>query len=309
MKTSPPDLVQDDKSVIVDQLDQDLNNMMLQALLHSLYTGIVAVTLWIISSSPKHLCSTFLRTIIITLFILLTIPFRINWALECHAFIEHGNNYYSRLTVLLEVGPWWKACFLANRLTGSISTFIVDLTIIWCCWVLWECQWRVIFVPMVCAVVGMVMKVMQMVSAFHGSPDDIHKTGVFAAQIDWSLIYIFLTLATTVLCMVLIIYRIVWHAPRMSATRRIIEMLIESNLESANYADIIAMYVKVITPTLLVGRVSAHANANRRREQMVAMWENHPPLVSCFREEGTDNGHRPDDGHQTASGLSDKEMV
>lgn len=108
------------------------------------------------------------------------------------------------------------------------------------------------------------MKIMQMVSAFpgHNSPGDISRTGVFAAQIDWSLIYIFLTLATTVLCTVLIIYRIVWHAPRVSATRRIIEMLIEScalyslsliiyialvsrNLESSYCADIIATYVRV----------------------------------------------------------------
>ncbi|SJL15463.1 uncharacterized protein ARMOST_18961 [Armillaria ostoyae] len=236
------------------------------------------------------------------------IPFGINWALERYAFIEHGDNYYSRLTALLEVGPWWKACSLANGLTGGISTFIVDLTIIWRCWVLWERQWRVIFVPMVCAVVGMVMKIMQMVSAFHNSHDDISKTGVFEAQIDWSLIYIFLTLATTVLCTVLIIYRIVWHAPRMSATRRIIEMLIESNLESSYYADIIATYVRAIAPTLLVGRVSAHANANRRREQMVAQWENHPPLVGCFRE-GNDNSHSPDDGDQMVSGLSGKETV
>ncbi len=37
---------------------------------------------------------------------------------------------------------------------------------------------------------------------------------------------------------------------------------------------------------------------------MVAMWESHPPLVGCFREEVNDNSLNPDYGHQTMSGSS-----
>lgn len=183
------------------------------------------------------------------------------------------------------------------------------------------------------------MKIMQMLSTFHNFPG-INPTRVFAAEIDWSLIYILLTLTTTLLCTLLIIYRIVCHAPEISTSQKIIEILIQSsaitslslivylalvsrNSESGFYADMIAAYIRVsfhwvpfvlrfdtfkaIAPTLLVGRVSAHANAILQRQKMVVMWENHPPLVGCFREEDTNNSH--DDGHQTSSGSSSKETV
>ncbi|KAK0429768.1 hypothetical protein EV421DRAFT_2025793 [Armillaria borealis] len=326
MDAQPPDISQDEKNILFGVLDMNINTMILQALLHGLYTGIVAVTLWTIFSSPRQLHSISLCIIIITLYILSTIPFGINWAFERSAFIKHGNNYYCVFMALVDLGPWRRGYFLANGITGGISVLLVDITIIWRCWVLWDRQWRVIFVPMVCVAVGTVMKILQTLSNIHKFTEDNSKTGHFAAETDWTLIYVFMTLATTLLCTLLIIYRIVCHAPRMTASRKIIEMLIEScamysisliiyvalvsrNLESSYYADIIAAYVRPIAPTLLVARVSAHANTSLRREQMVAQWENHPPLVGCFREEDTNNSHHSDDDHQTVSGLSGKETV
>ncbi|KAK0430832.1 hypothetical protein EV421DRAFT_2041574 [Armillaria borealis] len=326
MDAQPPDISQDEKSILFGVLDLNMNTMILQALLHGLYTGIVVVTLWTIFSSPRRLHSVFLCIIIITLYILPTIPFGINWTFERSAFIEHGNNYYCVFMALVDFGPWWRAYVLANGITGGIGALLVDMIIIWRCWVLWDRQWRVIFVPMFCVAVGTVMKILQTRSNIDKFTEDNSKTGHFAAETDWTLIYVFMTLATTLLCTLLIIYRIVCHAPRMTASRKIIEMLIEScamyslsliiylalvsrNLESSYYADIIATYVRPIAPTLLVGRVSAHANTSLRREQMVSQWENHPPLVGCFREEDTNNSHRPDDGDQMVSGLSGKQTV
>ncbi|PBK62560.1 hypothetical protein ARMSODRAFT_1024760 [Armillaria solidipes] len=326
MEAPPADISQDEKNIFFSVLDLNMNTMILQALLHGLYTGIVAVTLRVIFSSPRRLHRSFLYIIIIMLYVLPTIPFGINLAFVRRAFIEHGDNYYSVFSAFVDFCPLHTAYLLANGITGGISVLLVDITIIWRCWVLWDRQWRVILVPMGCVVVGTVMKILQTLSNIHKFTDDTSKTGAFAAEIDWTLIYVLLTLATTLLSTLLIIYRIVWHAPELSAARKIIEMLIEScavyslsliiylalvsrNLESAYYADIIAVYVRPIAPTLLVGRVSAHANTSLRREQMVAQWENHPPLVGCFREEDTNNTHRPDDGHQTVSGLSGKETV
>ncbi len=182
------------------------------------------------------------------------------------------------------------------------------------------------------------MKAMQIFSAYNDFTNDSSESTHLDTKIDWPLIYILLTLVTTLVCTILIAYRILRHAPGMSASRKIVETLIESsvmysisliiylvlvskNSESGYYTDIIAAYVKVrfnfcllpvedlkfykaIAPTLLVGRISAHANAGSRRQQMVAMWENHPPLVGCFREEGTDHNHNPDDGHQMVSESS-----
>ncbi len=91
---------------------------------------------------------------------------------------------------------------------------------------------------------------------------DIGNSRVFTADIDWTLIYLSLTLTTTLLCTLLIVYRIVRLALGVSSYGKIIEIVIESsamysltlivylalvarNLESSFYADIIAAYVKV----------------------------------------------------------------
>ncbi|PBK62102.1 hypothetical protein ARMSODRAFT_1025039 [Armillaria solidipes] len=336
MQASPPDLSQDDRRFIFDLLDMSLNTTILESLLQGLYTGIVAVTLWTIFSSPKLLRSTFLLNVIITLYFLSTIAFSMKWAFERRAFIEHGYNYYRVYIASLDGGPWWRANYLVGGITGGISTLLVDITIIWRCWALWDRQWRVVFIPIICTAVATVMKAMQIYSGFRKSTNDFSIP--FAADINWSLIYVVLMLATTVMSTLLIVYRIVRHAPGMSASRKIIEMLIESsalysisliiylalasqNSESGYYADTIAAHVRVslhpqfhtvkdlkppkaIVPTFLVGRVSAHANASSHRQKMIAMWENHPPLVGCFREEVTDNNHSPDDGQQTVPGSS-----
>ncbi|KAK0185435.1 hypothetical protein F5146DRAFT_1165124, partial [Armillaria mellea] len=248
------------------------------------------------------------------------------WAFGHRGLIAYGNNCRTTYSALLDNSSSLRAYYLINDIAGGMSTLLVDLTIIWRCWVLWERRWRVIFIPILCAISSIIMKVMQMRSTFANLPDNTKEVGQFAAEIDWSLLYILLMLATTLICTLLIVYRIVRHARRTSTSLKVIEMLIESsaiyslslivylalvskNSESSYYADTIVTYVKLIAPTLLVGRVSAHANTSLRRQQMVAMWENHPPLVGCFGEEGTNNSHHPDDGDQMVSGSSGKETV
>ncbi|PBK96136.1 hypothetical protein ARMGADRAFT_1142865 [Armillaria gallica] len=315
METSPLDLCQNDRNIIFYQLDLNLNRLILQALLHGLYTGIVAVTLWNIFTAPKHLQSTFLRTIIFMLYILSTISLAMSWAFGRRAFIRYGKNcYYTVFAALVDYGPWWRANYVVGDVTGGISTFLVDITIIWRCWRLWNRQWRVIVVPILCAVAG---------------TDNVSKTNVFEVDINWALIYILLTLAIALLCTFLIIYRILRHAPEIATSRKIIAMLIESlalyslsliiyialvsrNLKASYYADTIAAYIRAVAPTLLVGRVSAYANTISARQKMVTMWETHPPLVGCFRDEDTNNSsgcHCLDDRHQTSSGSSGKETV
>lgn len=121
---------------------------------------------------------------------------------------------------------------------------------------------------------------MQILSIFLSITQDISKTGGFAADIDWVLIYLSLTLATTIVCTLLIVYRIIRHAPRMNASRKIIEMLIESsamyslslivylalvsrNSESSYYADIIMAYTKVQLSCIPFGRGSEISQDHR----------------------------------------------
>ncbi len=78
----------------------------------------------------KRLHGTFLRTIIIMLYILSTIMFTMTWAFVCRAFIQYGDNYYSVFSALMDDGPWWRASFLIGSITGGISTLLVDVTIV-----------------------------------------------------------------------------------------------------------------------------------------------------------------------------------
>ncbi|KAK0185430.1 hypothetical protein F5146DRAFT_1165116 [Armillaria mellea] len=321
METPSSGLSENVKSIIFHQLDVNFNHLIVQALLHGLYTGIVAVTLHNIFSSPKRLRSTFLRVIIISLHFLLTISLATYWSFVRRAFIQYGKNYNIVFHALVDNSPWWQANYFIGNISGGIGTFLVDITIIWRCWTLWDHQWRIILAPLLCAMAGTVMKAMEIIQT-HASHTNISNSNRFFPEIDWPLLYIFLTLATSLICTALIIYRVIRYAPRISTSRKIIAMLIDSlsiysvslivyiglvlkNTKSTSYADIISAYIKVIAPTLLVIRVSAYTNTISARQKMVAMWENHLPLVGCFRETDTNNisgCQCLDDGHQISSG-------
>ncbi|KAK0432306.1 hypothetical protein EV421DRAFT_2040739 [Armillaria borealis] len=261
MESPPTDLSQYERNVIFDTLDLSLNRTILQSLLQGLYTLIVATTLWTTFSSPKKSGNAFFLTVIIILYVLTTVAFGFGWAYERRAFIQNGDTFFNVFFALQAISPWWRAFQLVDGISGGMSTFIVDVTIIWRCWVLWERRWRIILIPGLCAIVGIIAKSLQIRSIFINTTSDIGNTGGFAADTDWALIYISLTLTTTLLCTLLIVYRIVRLASRVSSYGKIVEIVIESsamysltlivylalvarNLESGFYADIIMAYVK-----------------------------------------------------------------
>ncbi|PBK62582.1 hypothetical protein ARMSODRAFT_1008220 [Armillaria solidipes] len=141
----PPDLSQNDKTVIFNALDMTLNGLILEGFLQGVYTGVIAVTLWTMFRSPRQ-HGTFLCTIIIMLYVLMTISFVMDWLFYHRAFIGHGYNYYNN-------SPWWLAYYLIDSISGGITTILVDITVIWRCWMLWDRQWQVALIPIMCALV------------------------------------------------------------------------------------------------------------------------------------------------------------
>ncbi|KAK0185438.1 hypothetical protein F5146DRAFT_1143893 [Armillaria mellea] len=283
MATPLPSLSQDNKNTVFDTLDMSLNRMALEAWLHGLYTGIVAVTLWTIFSSPHRSSSIFLRTMIITLYVILTIGFSLDWAFARFAFIEYGNNYYSVFTALVDDSEFWRVYFLFDGVAGGINTILVDIIIIWRCWTVWDRQWRMVFLAIVCVIVGAAMRTMQILSDFNIPAGDISKDAVFA-NIDWPLIYILMMLTTTLMCTVLIVYRIIRLAKKIILFRDIIAALIESaamytlvlimylamtaaNIAANNYTEIFMIYVQVIAPTFLVLRVASRSDSSPGDEE------------------------------------------
>ncbi len=59
-----------------------------------------------------------------------TILVGVNWAFLHRAFIGHGDNCSTVYETYVDLGPWWKAYYLVSGITGGISTFLVDITIV-----------------------------------------------------------------------------------------------------------------------------------------------------------------------------------
>ncbi|PBK62106.1 hypothetical protein ARMSODRAFT_1089271 [Armillaria solidipes] len=307
MESPPADLSQYERDLIFDSLDLNFNRMILESLFQGMYTLIVAITLWTTFSAPKKSGNSFLLSVVITLYVLTTVAFGVDWAYQRRAFIQNGENFFTVFFALQAISPWWNAYQLVISISGGLSTFIVDVTIIWRCWVLWGRQWRIVLIPGLCAIVGTIAKSLQIHSVFVNTTSDIGNTGGFAADIDWALIYLSLTLATTLLCTILIVYRIVRLSSGISSYRKIVEIVIESsamysltliaylalvakNLESSYYADIIMAYIKVIAPTLLIGRVAAGSNSSSSSEVIVNSTRDRSSVLSRFmaRKQETD---------------------
>ncbi len=64
------------------------------------------------------------------LYVLATISFAIDWVFGRRAFIAYGDNYYTVFSALMDDGPWWRACFLVDAITGGGSTLLVGITIV-----------------------------------------------------------------------------------------------------------------------------------------------------------------------------------
>ncbi|KAK0219974.1 hypothetical protein IW262DRAFT_992010 [Armillaria fumosa] len=259
----------DENSVYMFQfLDTQLNCGMLYALLHGVYTGILAVTLWNIFTKKQWSIRRAPVLVIILLYVLITISFGVGWSSMHAAFIGNGQTFR---TVYLKLNSI-QAFYLETGITASAGTTLADLYMIWCCWKVWGRRWLIILLPILFLLSAMVSKIMALYHEyFNESP------GVFPV------LYTSFILATTLWCTLFIIHRILnvtrfrqglGAEGRLGAFHRYVEALVESSaLYSVSltlflafairddlrmhYFDIVAGIVKGISPTLLVGRITA----------------------------------------------------
>ncbi|KAK0238200.1 hypothetical protein EDD85DRAFT_952368 [Armillaria nabsnona] len=266
----PSDLTDDDKVSFFQLLDAQLNSTILYTLLHGIYTGILAVTLWNIFINKCWPIRRALVVVIIFLHALITINVAANWAFVQSAFIENRKSFW---TVYLKLASADQATYWEMGITASMSTILTDLYVIWCCWMVWRQCWLVVLLPilsLVCAIGSRIL-----VTYYDQANAPVSTLDIF------HMVYMSFVLATTLSCTSLIIYRISTVAgARLGAEGRLrvyycfIEVLLESAaLYSITlilylalticdswgevYLDAVAGIVKGIAPTLLVGRVAA----------------------------------------------------
>ncbi|PBK93531.1 hypothetical protein ARMGADRAFT_1012377 [Armillaria gallica] len=262
----PLNLTDAEKAFILQSLDTNLNARILISLLHGIYTGIVAVTLWNIFTSKSRPIGRTMVVVIILLYIVATINFVLNWLYVRSIFVEHGQDFRTRY--LAQCIPSFEST-VEMGVTGVICTILADSTIIWRCGIVWGRRWLVVLLPVLLLISGSVFKI---IATFK-----ISTTAVTAYPLGFALYSAFI-LATTLWCTLLIIYRIVAVAHRVSdglrTYRHVIEIMVESSALysltlilyvifyarediTLHYFDCLVGIARGIAPTLLVGRVAA----------------------------------------------------
>ncbi|KAK0454038.1 uncharacterized protein EV420DRAFT_1696592 [Desarmillaria tabescens] len=263
----PSDLTDDDKAYCFQLLDANLNSQILYALLHGVYTGVLAITLWNIFINNCWRTRRALIIVIVLLYALITINVAASWSDIYSAFIENGQSFW---TVYLRLYGW-DAAYWETGISALISTILADLYMIWCCWILWGRRRLTVLLPILCLISAVVSRIVfEIFQKYSNAPSEIFVT-----------LYISFGLATTIWCTLLIIYRILTVVGvrrgaegRLRVYHRFIQVFVESsalyaiaqllylafsirNNMGTFYFDTIAAIAKGVTPTLLVGRAAA----------------------------------------------------
>ncbi|KAK0219909.1 hypothetical protein IW262DRAFT_1554220 [Armillaria fumosa] len=263
----PSDLSNDEKAIAFQNLDAYLNAMILYALLHGMYTGIIAIALWNIFINKCWQIRQALVVVIILLHGLATIDFAANWSFVHSGFIENGKSFW---TAYLTFDTGGQAIMLLEGIASSMSTIITDLYIIWCCWMVWGQCWVTVLLPILSLIAATVLKIIITYYTYRNIPEEIFTT-----------FYVVFILATTLWCTTLIIYCILTGAGvkhgaggQLRVYYCCIEVLVESSaLYSVSlivflafliqgdfgllYLDNIASITRGVAPTLLIGRAAA----------------------------------------------------
>ncbi|KAK0224677.1 hypothetical protein EDD85DRAFT_1027786 [Armillaria nabsnona] len=266
MADNSGDLTAADITFIVQELDTELNANILDSLLHGVYTGILAITLWNIFIANSRPNGKAMVAVIVLLHILTTINFAFQWSYMRSTLVDNAQNLWTKSLKIFEAGD---TSFLETGITSAVCTILADSTMIWRCWMVWGRRWSITILPALCLVSATVFKIIYIHRQLtHGTIDDLLTPVLYAS----------FSLATTLWCTLLIIYR-VWTVGRtnergLGAYRHVVEVLIESsalysaslilfvaffahNDWAANYLDPVTGIARGVAPTLLVGRVAA----------------------------------------------------
>ncbi|SJL13504.1 uncharacterized protein ARMOST_16948 [Armillaria ostoyae] len=265
----PPDVTSTDVASILSILYAEINRLILAAHLQGMYSGVLAVALWTMFMQTIRPVALALVAIIIIVYIMTFANFSLNWLTVRSALVGNGENILTQVTRMKKTET---AVRMATGIMAALPTLLVDSIMIWRCWLVWGQRWQIVLLPSLCLAAGIACKIVITKQQYLYDANTSVLLSVYAG----------LALATTLLCTLLMIYRILavaratdggGNGPR--AYRHVIEVFIES---SALYAvslivyvactvardsegfyclDPIAGFTRGIAPTMLLGRVAA----------------------------------------------------
>ncbi|KAK0184994.1 hypothetical protein F5146DRAFT_1144648 [Armillaria mellea] len=263
----PPELTDEDKAFLFHLLDTVLNSQILGLLLHGIYTGILAVTLWNIFVNKFWPIRRALVVILILLYALITIDYAVAWSDLSSTFVKNGQSFWTVYSKNLAVNEITMTVEMG--IVSSMSTILADSYIIWCCWMVWGRRWLIVLLPILSLLSATVVKIIEIYKYSRGS------------SVVLTIPYVSFVLATTLWCTVFIILRILTvtgirrgAGSRLGVYHRFIAVLVESsalysitlilflaliirNDAGLYYFDMIGSIAKGVAPTLIIGRAAA----------------------------------------------------
>ncbi|KAK0224635.1 hypothetical protein EDD85DRAFT_234716 [Armillaria nabsnona] len=266
----PPGLSDADKAKILNDLGSEMDRVILASLLQGLYTGIIAVALWNIYMHKSRPIGPPMIIVIVVLYLTTCANLSLDWLIVRTALVANGQNL---LTIFTNFSNPLRWITVVTGVFGVVCTILVDATMIWRCWLVWGRHWQIVLLPVLCMVAAAALKIYVTCQPY----------SALQSYFQYLVIYASLTLATTLWCTLLMIYRVLTvaqGAEGAGAYRHVLEVLVESSALYAvplvfyvaffarrstvfYYLDPIAGIMRGIAPTLLVGRVAAgHARAD-----------------------------------------------
>ncbi|KAK0465817.1 hypothetical protein IW261DRAFT_1574655 [Armillaria novae-zelandiae] len=312
-----PQLTGSERALVFDVLDTLLNSTILVAFMHGMYTCVLAGTFWIISvgQRPTGAGRHMMIALITAIYLLTTISFSTVWFTQRNATITHGENFWTAFLAYASGDGVAPMMSLVRGIPAGMATLLADSAMIWRCWVVWGRRWIIVLIPILCIITEGVFKLLDLYYSVRSRVDNLDDISPEGDRLNWTLIYVSCTLATTLLCTLLIVYRILTvggtkhGGAGVQAYRGVVEVIIESaslytvsliidmiltarKSSGGSYSDAIAGTMRGVAPTLIVARVaSGHARPDDSWNGSVMSSLDfgsraHPPVLSQMSSEG-----------------------
>ncbi|KAK0477442.1 hypothetical protein IW261DRAFT_1634777 [Armillaria novae-zelandiae] len=306
-----PQLTGSERALVFDVLDTLLNSTILVAFMHGMYTCVLAGTFWIISvgQRPTGAGRHMMIALITAIYLLTTISFSTVWFTQRNATITHGENFWTAFLAYASgdgVAPMMSLVrgIPAVSVPGNLNS---DLALLGgkknASLLEKDNDFLIVF------------KLLDLYYSVRSRVDNLDDISPEGDRLNWTLIYVSCTLATTLLCTLLIVYRILTvggtkhGGAGVQAYRGVVEVIIESaslytvsliidmiltarKSSGGSYSDAIAGTMRGVAPTLIVARVaSGHARPDDSWNGSVMSSLDfgsraHPPVLSQMSSEG-----------------------
>ncbi|KAK0439696.1 uncharacterized protein EV420DRAFT_1650813 [Desarmillaria tabescens] len=235
------------KIIATQYSDSFFNEVIIESLTHGMYAALLSIVLWqILSSATIYRRQVkILAGVSVFMYILAIMHLAMFWFYARWTFITKGETeekrYFTFMNYIASGHLIW-AVMICN-IVESTNILVADCVIIWRCWIIWEKNWRIIVLPCICTLCGLIFGILVILQQLVSS-NNLQKN---LSKGNWAMAYYVMALPTTAMCTALIVYRLT----KVSKTRNsphftpnpyhhVIEMLVES---SGLYVVVLAVFI------------------------------------------------------------------